>query len=186
MQSNFGDASHLGGPFGSDFDSLGFCITVHFANRRLSARRQPARKPEVILGPNDEAVIARASPGVWGMPLTAGGRPLAARSLAATAGRSTLYACRLVRRKGYPANHPRSHPPRDEAWSARTFGFRDPSGNGIFVRSDRLRTPEAAARIHRRIRVSAGAHSPRRARLECRTTPQTTTARLFSRKVLSD
>lgn len=25
------------------------------------------------------------------------------------------------------------HPPRDEAWSARTFGFRDPSGNTIFV-----------------------------------------------------
>ncbi|MND08171.1 Glyoxalase-like domain protein [compost metagenome] len=24
-------------------------------------------------------------------------------------------------------------PPRDEEWNARTFGFRDPSGNTIFV-----------------------------------------------------
>lgn len=25
------------------------------------------------------------------------------------------------------------HPPRDETWEARTFGFQDPSGNTIFV-----------------------------------------------------
>jgi len=25
------------------------------------------------------------------------------------------------------------HPPRDETWGARTFGFQDPSGNTIFV-----------------------------------------------------
>lgn len=25
------------------------------------------------------------------------------------------------------------HPPRDEVWGARTFGFRDPAGNTIFV-----------------------------------------------------